>query len=283
MALISIITPAYRAEGFISRAVNSVLRQTHEDWEMIIISDDGQDYKSILFEQGISDTRLRFSTTGQVKSGPSRGRNIALNLAAGDYITTLDADDEYHPEYLAVLVDAAAKHGIAMVFLAYKLKEHGEKVAFISNENSSLGAECVLWSIEDFIKYNGCNVNMFDRKLLKHRYSENIWYGEDFFFDVQFFRYVEQVPVFNEKYYIYHYNPHSLTVAPTSDELFIENYKSILSEIEKIDAFSKAKKYMLLSLYHHRLFQNYLYIAAKEDGKCSDFFDFMKKFPQHFN
>ena len=49
MTQVSIITPAYRVEAFIHHAVKSVLAQTLLDWEMVIASDDGQDYAQILF------------------------------------------------------------------------------------------------------------------------------------------------------------------------------------------------------------------------------------------
>ena len=94
MALVSILTPAYKAEKMIARAVRSVLAQTYADWEMLIVSDDAQDYQAILAAEGFTDARLRFASTGAVGSGPSRGRNIGLAMSKGEYITTLDADDE---------------------------------------------------------------------------------------------------------------------------------------------------------------------------------------------
>jgi len=282
MTLVSIITPAYNAQATLPRAVRSVLAQTHQDWEMIIVSDDGCDYEALLKQDNIADPRLRFSTTGKVKSGPSRGRNIALDLARGEYITTLDADDEYHPDYISTLLKAAEKHGVAMVMLAHKMKPGGEKMPLFIEENIDLEAECMLATLDDYIKINGRTVTFFARKHLQHRYLESISYSEDFFFDLHFFQSVDVIPVFHEKYYIYHYNAASLTSTDRSDESFIHDYKSIIRWLEADTHFAPELKNKYLALYHHRLFQNYLYINAKAQGQCRDFYDFMAKFPQHF-
>src|ERR1700688_4316856 len=97
---ISVIIPAFHAEGHISRAVKSLLAQTVGDFEAIIISDDGQDYLSILQAQGIADPRLRFVNTGGIGKGVSYARNAGLAVAAGDIIAMLDADDAFYPAKL---------------------------------------------------------------------------------------------------------------------------------------------------------------------------------------
>ena len=62
--LVSVITPAYRAQGFIARAVQSVVAQTYTNWEMIIIADDEEDYKNLLNALGISPT-VRLIVNGE--------------------------------------------------------------------------------------------------------------------------------------------------------------------------------------------------------------------------
>ena len=110
---VSIIIPAYRAQGTIARAVESVLAQTRSDWEAIIVSDDGTDYEAVLREAGIAGERLRFVTTGRVGSGCHRARNTGLAAACGDFIAALDADDLILPGHLETLLPIAAKSGAA--------------------------------------------------------------------------------------------------------------------------------------------------------------------------
>ena len=76
---ISIVTPAYKAEQSLAGAVKSVIGQSHDDWELLIVSDDGLDYEAVLRAAGLSDSRCRFLTTGRIGSGASNARNQGLS------------------------------------------------------------------------------------------------------------------------------------------------------------------------------------------------------------
>ena len=109
----SIIIPAYQAESFITDAVKSVMAQTRDDWELVIASDDGQDYLQVLATHGIRDKRLHSVSTGGIATGVANTRNTALRAAKGRIIASLDADDLLHPKALEVLVPLVLKHGAA--------------------------------------------------------------------------------------------------------------------------------------------------------------------------
>lgn len=110
---VSVLIPAYRAQGTLARAVRSLLRQSHGDWQGVIASDDGADYRAVLAGEGIADPRLTFVSTGRVGGGAPAARNVALAAAEGAFVAPLDADDLFHPDRLAVLLALAANHGAA--------------------------------------------------------------------------------------------------------------------------------------------------------------------------
>jgi glycosyltransferase involved in cell wall biosynthesis len=112
--LVSVIIPAYRAEATIGRALDSLRAQTWPDWEAVVVSDDGQDYAALAREAGITDPRLRFVSSGGVRTGCHRARNAGLAQATGDFVLHCDADDVSHPERLSVLVPLAAEYGAAV-------------------------------------------------------------------------------------------------------------------------------------------------------------------------
>lgn len=114
MPLVSIIIPAYRAENFIIRAVNSLFQQSLMDWEAIIISDDQVDYEHFLSKHNIADTRLKFTTTGNIGSGPSIARNIGLDISKSEIIATLDADDSFDKHKLEMMLPMAMEYGLAV-------------------------------------------------------------------------------------------------------------------------------------------------------------------------
>lgn len=113
----SVIMPAYAAEKTIVPAARSVLAQTYENWELVIVSDDGQDYEKLLAGAGIADRRIRHLSSGQVRGGASRARNIALDDISTDYAAILDADDRFKPGKLALCAQALASHAIVSTAL----------------------------------------------------------------------------------------------------------------------------------------------------------------------
>lgn len=97
MPKVSVVIPLYNKGEYIKRAINSVLSQTFDDYEIIIINDgstdDGPEY---VFSY--SDPRIRL--INQDNSGPGAARNRGIYEANGKYVSFLDADDEWLPEFI---------------------------------------------------------------------------------------------------------------------------------------------------------------------------------------
>jgi len=100
---ISVVIPLYNKEAFIRRAIESVLHQSHEDLEIIVV-DDGSTDNSAHVVKDIQDPRLRLIT--QENRGVSAARNIGAKASRADWVAFLDADDEYEPGFLASVVEA---------------------------------------------------------------------------------------------------------------------------------------------------------------------------------
>lgn len=93
----SIIIPLYNKEDFIADTIKSVLNQTFTDFEIIVVNDGSTD-NSLKELQSIKDHRI--ITIQQKNQGVSIARNNGIKNAKGDYITLLDADDEWKPNHL---------------------------------------------------------------------------------------------------------------------------------------------------------------------------------------
>lgn len=95
--LVSIITPSFNSERFITATIQSVQNQTYQNWEMIIVDDCSTDQTVGIIEQFvINDSRILFFQL-EKNSGAGIARELALSKANGDYITFLDADDLWKP------------------------------------------------------------------------------------------------------------------------------------------------------------------------------------------
>lgn len=119
MPLVSIIMPVLNAERFLQAAIDSVLAQTHADWELIVIDDGSTDTSpDIAATAASTDTRIRtVARSSNAPHGAAAARNAGLALATGDFIAFLDADDLYEPKKLQTELALLAAHPeAAMVY-----------------------------------------------------------------------------------------------------------------------------------------------------------------------
>lgn len=102
MPEVSIITPLYNSSKFLNETVASVLSQTLTDWEWLVTDDCSKD-GSVEILKKIDDPRIKIFST-QKNSGAGAARNISLQHSSGRYITFLDSDDFWEPEFLAEML-----------------------------------------------------------------------------------------------------------------------------------------------------------------------------------
>lgn len=113
---ISIIIPAFNAGKVIRQALESVVAQTHQNYEAIIV-DDGSTDRTAAIAHNFCGRDPRFSLIRQANGGISSARNRALAVARGEWIAFLDADDVWFPEKLALQLALARAHpGVNFVF-----------------------------------------------------------------------------------------------------------------------------------------------------------------------
>ncbi len=98
---ISVIMPVYNVESYVAEAVQSVLNQTYQDFELLIIDDGGSD-RSFAICEGFSDPRI--TIIQQRNRGLAGARNTGIAHASGDYVALLDSDDRWDPKKLALHV-----------------------------------------------------------------------------------------------------------------------------------------------------------------------------------
>ncbi|SUY45685.1 teichuronic acid biosynthesis glycosyl transferase [Clostridium putrefaciens] len=125
--LVSIIMPAYNCYEFINIALNSVIAQTYENWEIIIVDDCSTDNTAEIVKDYISkDLRIKYYKL-DVNSGAAVARNKAVDLAQGKYIAFLDSDDVWFPEKLSKQIKFMKQNGYNFTCTSYtKIDDHGK-------------------------------------------------------------------------------------------------------------------------------------------------------------
>ncbi len=147
---VSIVIPAYNAEQYLGETIESVLAQTFDDFELLIIDDGSTDNTAeIVSNYSLKDNRVKLIS--QENQGVSIARNTGIKIAKGEYIAFLDSDDKWLPNKLAAHI------------------EHFEKTP-------DLG---ISFARVEFITFDGKSTNYFSRSRLskiapKHLYYENI-------------------------------------------------------------------------------------------------------------
>ncbi|MFN0188043.1 MAG: glycosyltransferase family 2 protein [Bacteroidia bacterium] len=128
----SIIIPTFNRSDFIIKSVESALNQEYKNFEIIVVNDGSTD-QTIETLKTISDSRFRVINIANSERAAARNRGV--EVAKGDYITFLDSDDIYYPNYLSNANNSLIKKGTPKFFhQAYEIKnEEGKRLNYNSN------------------------------------------------------------------------------------------------------------------------------------------------------
>ncbi|GHU75177.1 hypothetical protein FACS189461_0930 [Spirochaetia bacterium] len=131
MILVSIITPNYNCSRFIGKTIESVLAQTYQNWEMIIVDDCSTDGSyEIALDYARKDSRIKVYRT-EHNSGAALCRNKAIELSQGQYLAFLDSDDLWLPEKLEKQLKFMQENDCDFSFTEYELiDEEGRQIEY---------------------------------------------------------------------------------------------------------------------------------------------------------
>jgi len=157
--LVSIITPNYNCAIFINQTIESVLSQSYQNWEMLIIDDCSTDNSIEIIEKyKKQDTRIKLLKTKYNSGSPKEPRNIGIKNAQGRFITFLDSDDLWLPDKLERQIPLFDDVNVAIVYSNYeKMTCEGERNHRIIKAPKKLNYKQLLKS-----NHIGCLTAMYD-------------------------------------------------------------------------------------------------------------------------
>ena len=115
--LVSVITPVFNAQAYIGETIESVLSQTWQNWEMLIVDDGSTDATASVIDSYKGEKRIKYSSLGYNSGRPSVPRNYGMREAGGPYLAFLDSDDLWLPEKLEKQVHFMEEH--EDIFMSY--------------------------------------------------------------------------------------------------------------------------------------------------------------------
>ncbi len=228
MPTVSVIVPTYNAAHFVEKAIASVLEQTLEDLELILI-DDGSTDQTLDILKRFSDKHHRIKVVeNEINRGISHCRNVGNSVASGDWIALLDADDWWDRQRLALLLDVAEEHSADIV---------ADNQFFVSDDTSRPWGTLFpeqristrLITIDDFLRYDmpgkygawGSLKPVFRKSFLREhgiRYDKNLRVHQDTVFILKCFVHNLRFIVCSQPLYYYRFHPGSIMFTVSSPD-----------------------------------------------------------------
>ena len=222
MPSISVIVPVYQAEKYVKKCVESVLKQTFPDWELLLIDDCSTDETPAICDQcAAEDDRIRVFHKKK-NGGVSAARNLGLNEAKGDYIAFLDADDRFEFRALETLWCLREQTGADTVGCAHlNLAPNGNKSVELLLPAGVYDEQGIREGIVYPLLGDRLTAPVFNGFIWRYLFSAEILrsaritfegaYLEDELFLMEYFCNAKKLAVTEQPLYRYFLNPSSVT------------------------------------------------------------------------
>lgn len=216
---ISIITPVYKAKNFIKKCIESVLAQTYDNWELLLIDDGSPDSSGAICDS-YSESDSRVITYHKKNGGVSSARNEGLKNANGDWFLFLDSDDWLDEKCLETCLKIANINNLDLLQFAFeKVFSDGSKISFIKNGTIKLDRE-------EYVKsgnYNLCACGTFVKsEVVKNNaiaFDETLKLAEDQLFIMKCISYSKMIMYIPDILYYYYQNQESATHHQKSEDM----------------------------------------------------------------
>lgn len=149
MPFFSVVVPLYNKEPYIARAINSILNQTFQDFEIVIVCDPSTDNSNSKVAK-FTDPRIRVFHREQPGPGGYAARNLGIKKAKGQWIVFLDADDIYYPDNLYKFFDLIISYPNIVLMTSARHSEYNGKTVLDSFSLAQSGV-IKIFSFKDYL------------------------------------------------------------------------------------------------------------------------------------
>ena len=175
--LISVVMPCYNSGEFIQEAIESILNQTYCKLELIIVDDCSTDNSTSIIDRFSAQDPRIISVYKEINEGAAVSRNVALDLAQGDYIAFLDSDDVWNVDKLETQLKYMLEHDCGFVYSYYNVISDTGRYCYTLKAPKTVTRNKLLFSC-----FIGCSSVVISRTLLGRKRQRDIVCRNDYMF-----------------------------------------------------------------------------------------------------
>lgn len=225
--LVSAIIPVYNSEKYIKKCIDSLINQTLKNIEIILINDGSSDDSLRILRQ-YEKRDERIVVIDQKNNGPSSARNKGIDIAKGEYISFIDSDDWVDETMFEEMYNSAKENNSDVVICDMKLVNKNEEIYItglnypIRNLSERVMKEIIFRELLSNSQFNSMANKIFRTSIIKEnniRLDKDIYYAEDWLFNVEFFRRSKKVSYINKDFYYYR-RGHESSSSSYNDDTF---------------------------------------------------------------
>ena len=236
--VISIIVPIFNAQEFLDDCILSLLRQTYEDIEIILVDDGSTDESGLICDEWAKKNKL-IKVIHKRNGGVSSARNEGIRCSTGSYILMLDSDDALEPETCEKLIVLAENKKADCIIFGFKQSSGSIWTAAQNKDYDSINAfkkDFGYWLSTELLS---SSVNkLYKKSLIKNLYPENISLGEDLIFSLSYLEQCHSISFITETFYLHNnLNTTSLCHTFAENRIFeIENWQTAILNFANNDS-----------------------------------------------
>ena len=199
-----LIVPVYNSEEYLKQCIDSILRQTYKNIEIILVNDGSQDRSEDICREYV-DCDNRVVYVKQSNNGVSSARNQGIKKSSGKYIAFVDSDDCLTEDAIEILYTAQTKCNADLVIAAYIRKYATNNICLHIDNNIILEESIPLYFADHFLEAIASSVwgKLYKRNKIYNLFDENLTMGEDLLFNLEYIKSVQSVSSIDKCIYVY--------------------------------------------------------------------------------
>lgn len=206
MKLVTVIVPVYNVDEYLEECLESLIKQTYSNLEIILINDGSTDSSAKICDE-YSSKYSNILVIHQKNQGVSIARNNGINMAKGDYLLFVDSDDIISELYVETMVETMNNNNCELVECSYTYNLMDLEHEYIENKIESYKSNIVFNKMLSKNKFNGYIWNkIFIKDIIQKNkiyFKENVLIWEDMLFVLEYLKSIKKVVIIDNKFYYY--------------------------------------------------------------------------------